>query len=103
MISDEKRRDVAHRMREFDVSEFKESSIVPFLECLGLGYVDWRGVLDRLADLIDRPTCQMKSTPKSSYRTCSRCGAFVRKDAATNCSEVIPVKFCPNCGAEVDE
>ena len=40
-------------MREYDVSGFKESAIVPFLECLGVGYANWRGILDRLADLID--------------------------------------------------
>lgn len=54
-----------------------------------------------LADLIDRPTCEMKSIPKSSHRVCSRCGAFVRKDAVTDCTSVIPVRRCPNCGAEV--
>lgn len=53
-----------------------------------------------LADLID-PTCQMKGIPESSYRACSRCGAFVRRDAATNCTEAITVRFCPNCGARV--
>ena len=56
---------------------------------------------DLLADLIDRPTCEMKSIPKTSYRVCSRCGAFVRKDAVTDCTEVIPVRFCPNCDARV--
>lgn len=50
---------------------------------------------------IDRPTCQMKSVQTSSYRVCSRCGAFVRKDAVTDCTEAIPVRFCPNCGAAV--
>lgn len=45
-------------MREYDVAEFKESAIVPFIECLGHGYKDWRGILDELADLIDRPTCK---------------------------------------------
>lgn len=54
-----------------------------------------------LADLIDRPTCEMKSIPGSSYRVCSRCGAFVRRDAVTNCTEAIPVRFCPNCDARV--
>ena len=57
--------------------------------------------LEKLADLIDRPTCEMKSIPKTSYRVCSRCGAFVRKDAVTDCTEVIPVRFCPNCDARV--
>lgn len=51
----------------------------------------------------DRPTCQMKSIPKSSHGVCSRCGTFVRKDAVTDCTEVIPVRFCPNCGAMVIE
>lgn len=101
--SDEKRRDVAKRMRDYDVAEFRESAIVPFLECLGHGYVGWRGILDELADLIDRQTCQMKSFQASSYRGCSRCGAFVRKDAVTDCTEAIPVRFCPNCGAMVTE
>lgn len=57
MISDEERRDVAEKMRGYDVSEFKESAIVPFLDCLGVGYLNWREVLDKLANLIDRPTC----------------------------------------------
>lgn len=53
MITDEERREVAERMRGYDVSEFKESAIVPFLDCLGVGYLNWREVLDTLADLID--------------------------------------------------
>lgn len=52
---------------------------------------------------IGRSTCQMKSVQASSYSACSRCGAFVRKDAVTDCTEVIPVRFCPNCGEMVAE
>lgn len=101
MISDNERREVARRMREFDVSEFKESAIVPFLECLGIGYVNWRGVLDMLANLIDRPTCQMvECTIDNGSRSwgmrCTACG-----------KEFEHVKpgfgwgYCPKCGAEV--
>ena len=61
MITDEKRREVAERMRGYDVSEFKESAIVPFLDCLGVGYLNWREILDSLADLID-PTCHLVGT-----------------------------------------
>lgn len=49
-VNNDQRREVAKRMREYDVAEFKESAIVPFLECLGYGYTDWRGILDALAN-----------------------------------------------------
>lgn len=93
---DEKRLEVADRMRRYDVSGFKESAIAPFLECLGRGYTDWRGVLDELADLIDRPTCR-KLIPDEmeGYVFCSNCGAEIGEYGVPN--------YCPNCGAEVDE
>ena len=93
-ISDEERREVAHRMRECDVSGFKESAIVPFLECLGLGYADWRGVLDRLADLIDRPTTTL-TEDEDGRICCANCGctALYMSDAV----------YCPDCGAVVTE
>ena len=52
-INDDQRREVAKKMREYNVAEFKESAIIPFLECLGHGYTDWQGILDELADLIE--------------------------------------------------
>lgn len=96
MISDEKRREVAKRMREYDVAEFRESAIVPFLECLGHGYVNWRGILDELADLIDRQTCRICATDheyEDSVR-CDRCRMTFRRPWE-------PFKYCPNCGAGV--
>lgn len=57
--------------------------------------------LKKLADLIDRPTCEMKGDPRVEYGRCSHCGAFVRRDAVTNCIGVIRVRYCPNCGARV--
>lgn len=99
--SDKERREVAHRMREFDVSEFKESAIVPFLECLGIGYVNWRGVLDMLADLIDRPTCQMvECTIDHGSRSCGmRCTACGKE--FEHMKPGFGWRFCPNCGATV--
>lgn len=32
-------------MRRLDVSEFKESSIVPFIKCLEVGYQNGHGVI----------------------------------------------------------
>lgn len=98
MTSDEKRREVAKRMREYDVLEFRESAIVPFLDFLGHGYVNWRAIIDELADLIDRPTCRICATDheyEDSVR-CDRCRmTFMRPWE--------PFKYCPNCGAEVVE
>lgn len=93
-ISDEKRREVAARMRKYDVAEFKESAIVPFLEILGHGYTGWRGVLDELVDLIDRPTCR-KLIPDEmeGYVFCSNCGAEIGEYGVPN--------YCHNCGAKV--
>lgn len=98
MISDEKRREVADKMRGYDVSEFKESAIVPFLECLGHGYMNWRGILDELADLIDRPT----TTRHGKFRT--------KYGRETPCCEVCGYSigdmrwgYCPKCGAVITD
>lgn len=94
MITDEKRREVAERMRGYDVSEFKESAIVPFLDCLGVGYLNWREVLDSLADLIDRQTCHLIED-EDGYTACSECGctALCMRDAT----------YCPACGRVITD
>lgn len=118
--TDDERRRIARRMREQDIAEFRESAIVPFLECLGIGYENWRGVLDRLADLIDRPTCKNDSEFGSHTVTvgnysqdecfdfvCSRCGIRLYKDEMGNSPlmdeelEHRALRYCPSCGAEV--
>ncbi len=91
MITDEKRREVAEKMRGYDVSEFKESAIVPFLDCLGVGYLNWREVLDALADLIDRPMTRNIAEPPEFK--CELCGAEWPFEMGFVC--------CPECGAEV--
>ena len=103
---DEKRLEVADRMRRYDVSGFKESAIVPFLECLGHGYTNWRGVLDELADLIDRPTCRNVSGHQDVF-VCSDCRCTV-EIVGEDCNEYGEIfstpfmpGFCPSCGAKV--
>lgn len=103
MITDEERREVAEKMRGYDVSEFKESAIVPFLDCLGVGYLNWREVLDSLADLIDRPTCRLVLTDTETHGKakvrcyeCSECGGA--------CEEIYgKYERCPHCGCVVVE
>lgn len=104
-MTSDARIEIAERMRgPFDVCEcvgHKYMSSTLFGMQVGArDEIDLRNGMRHLAELID-PTCQMKGIPESSHRACSRCGAFVRRDAATNCTEAIPVRFCPNCGARV--
>lgn len=100
MIDDKKRREVAKKMREYDVAGFKESVIVPFLECLGHGYMNWRGILDELADLMD-PTCHVVGTISfdlpdgTEYVHKLSCG----HTCYTYCPE--PSAFCDKCGCRV--
>lgn len=32
---------------------------------------------------------------------CSECWAFVKRDAVSNCTGKITLKFCPNCGRHI--
>lgn len=94
MINDKKRREVADKMRGYDVAEFKESAIVPFLECLGHGYTNWRGILDELADLIDRPI-GVAYIPDAMEGNvfCPKCGAEIGEYGVPN--------YCHNCGMAI--
>ena len=100
MVTDNEHREVAKRMREYDVAKFKESAIVPFLECLEHGYMDWRGILDELADFID-PTCHVVGTISfdlpdgTEYAHKLSCG----HTCYTYCPE--PTAYCDKCGCRV--
>lgn len=97
-ISDKERHEVAEKMRGYDGSGFKESAIVPFLDCLGVGYLNWREVLDSLADLIDRPTTTRHGKFKTKYGRqtpcCEVCGYSIG-DMRWN--------YCPKCGAVITD
>ena len=101
MISDEKRREVAERLRNASARRGDEPWMVEDL-MLALGfrcYEDGEDQLfDYLADLIDRP--KAKREDAGNYWRCGHCGAFSRKDAVTDCFGVIPSRCCGNCGRE---
>lgn len=101
MISDEKRREVAERLRNASARRGDEPWMVEDL-MLALGfrcYEDGEDQLfDYLADLIDRP--KAKREDAGNYWRCGHCGAFSRKDAVTDCCGVIPSRCCGNCGRE---
>ena len=59
MPTDDERREVAARLRNFEQLRdvFRESNVCAFCDVLGVGYMDWEHICARLADLIDSPTC----------------------------------------------
>lgn len=102
MISDDKRREVAKKMREYDVAEFKESAIVPFLECLGHGYTDWRGILDELADLIDVPTTVLDLTETTRTVHGEEVRGWECRECGQSCEEMYgEYEYCPHCRRKV--
>lgn len=107
MISNEERREVAERLR----SASARRSDVPWMVedlMLALGfrcYEDGEDQLfNRLADLIDRPTCSIKRGRQTTWGVCSRCGALVNAERAVSTAiEYLPTRYCANCGAEVND
>ena len=105
MASDEQRREVAEKMRGYDVSEFKESAIVPFLDCLGVGYLNWREVLDSLADVIDRPTCKIilaRELRTAFGKPITGINGYILSCGHQAVGFEKP-RYCPECGMEVGE
>lgn len=103
MISNEERREVANWLRLSGESLGFDNCFVQMLcdvEGTNLPPEDFDAA-GYLADLIDRSTCQRTECDHRYWR-CSRCGAFVRWDAVTNLTGVVPTRYCPNCGAEVE-
>ena len=65
---------------------------------------DYHGIVDKLADLIDRPTCEMRYNSVHVDYVCSRCGQHYQYPATYDGDgHPIPFKHCPTCGAEVVE
>lgn len=70
---------------------------------------EWDGhtpdqAIDRIGKLVDCKTDRATTKRDDAggiYWRCTRCGAFNRKDAVTDCCGVIPSRCCANCGAEV--
>ena len=55
MITNEERREVAAKLKNYENlrESFRESPICAFLNALGVEYLDWKGVCNHLADLIE--------------------------------------------------
>lgn len=120
MISDEERRWSAQALRDMpcDMTEVEESwrrlgietscrdqtdyylihgAVMGCLPADEMHPCDYEELHERLAGLIDRPTCEMAGDMRARYATCTRCAAAVRRDAIAQGK----VAYCPSCGAEV--
>lgn len=134
MATDDERREVAKRLRELpsdthaalkeweDDGLFIDASLSDEADysqihnavfgCFPAEHMhpgDYEELHERLADLIDRPTCQNKQvvynrTAPKEFRTdnftCSACGETFCADV-DGVNHPIDWAFCPNCGAEV--
>ena len=103
--SDAERREVAERLRRFHRRDGE--SQLDFIAHMVYGKkqmtaADYSNLPSRLAELIDRPTCENAADPyDGSFFECSICGErweLTFGDAADN-----HLFFCPRCGAEVVE
>ena len=102
MPTNEERREVAARLRNYENlrESFRESPICAFIDALWVGYLDWEGVCNRLADLIEpepERTCKfipfIEDDGSVFIENCSECDAAVLSRCEFN--------YCPNCGAKV--
>lgn len=136
MISDDERREVAARLRELpsdtyaaikewvqgglfidasigDEADYSQIRNAVF-GCFPAEHMhpgDYEELHERLADLIDRPTCHdVADFDRESFK-CSRCGFRVLSiDGAPDAAKLVGTKggvidfgYCPNCGAVVVE
>lgn len=104
-ISDEKRREVAENLRNLTIGrsiQYKEQFFDELAEVV-VGFEDYHDfddVLEKLADLIDRPTCKNSEyLYDGSFFECSECG----ERWELTCGNLADnhLCFCPRCGAEV--
>lgn len=100
MISNEQCREIAKKLRYTANDDLGGLSLQKNLAAITKAEDGgWRGVMRRLADLIDRPFA--KQEHNGAYWRCAHCGAFTRKDAVVmDGLSVVPLRHCGNCGRE---
>lgn len=106
MISDQERREVAATMMAISCRGVKDLTLGEVLNSILTGGAPRptteMAILARLADLIDRPTCQNLAMKPADELLCSKCGEHVDIAYVESCDDY-HAKYCPNCGAGVAE
>lgn len=112
MISNEERRAAAARLRQFLSEPWNERSWYhDSLQNVGslVGTSVGENILERLANLIDRPTCKPKDRGRGYVDAvcdsfcCPNCGFEIDVHIGEDQHLTEAAKYCPNCGAEVQE
>ena len=111
MISDDQRREVAKRLRNGGIARNSEEAYVLLLSRIGIrpqlpATNTYEDAMSRLADLIDRPTCDDVGDDWT-FR-CSACGCEldirdmeVGEPTMWNDGAAKVPNYCPDCGANV--
>lgn len=95
MVTNDERREVAARLRNFEQLRgvFRVSNVCAFCDVLGVGYMDWEHICARLADLMEpgpERTCHLVIEDETGV--CSNCGEDI---------DGYGWSYCPSCGAKV--
>lgn len=111
MPTNKERSEVAARLRNYENlrESFRESPICAFLDALGVEYLDWKGVCNRLSDLIEQEperTCKNITDGYVPFH-CSGCDCVTLYDEVRETGIMAEMgmldapNYCPNCGAKV--
>lgn len=99
-INNKERREIARKLRDIKRVDLGDGLVCPSCDLGEALDFDWanddyifEANVDKLAELIDRPTCKDSAT-EEWYFFCSEC-----ENAYSN----LKPHFCPSCGAEVQE
>lgn len=109
MASNEERREIAARLRDYDNLRelLREAPIGAFFNVLGVkGYMNWKGVCNLLADLIEPEPERTYQIDTSKYKnggtvSCGVCGKRIPTKSRN--TETVEAKYprCPWCGVKV--
>ena len=111
MVTNDERREVAQKLRELEVGDFPDGRFYDWGEVeTALGIVDYgswykEADVQRLADLIDRPSCRDIGNSYDMF-VCSECGCELDVDdregepTLWNGGTATVPSYCPNCGAK---
>lgn len=108
MACDGERRIVAERLRSIVRTDGEDGGLVysgDLARAIGLDWANddelFAGCVDRLADLVDRPTCRM-AVLDGAARCCQVYECSACKDTfSSSMFDVKEFRYCPTCGAAV--